>query len=48
MRAQQLREAFLHDVDADTAAFDAMMAARKLQRTLRLRRKRASMLSEQR
>ena len=27
MNAQRLKEAFLHDVDADTQAFDAMMAA---------------------
>ena len=29
-QAQQLKEAFLRDVDADTAAFDEMMAAMKL------------------
>jgi glutamate formiminotransferase/formiminotetrahydrofolate cyclodeaminase len=30
MLAQSLKEAFLHDVDADTAAFDAMMSAMRL------------------
>ena len=30
VRAQRLKEAFLHDVDADTAAFDAMMTAMRL------------------
>lgn len=30
--AQSLKESFLHDVDADTEAFDAMMAAMKLPR----------------
>ena len=30
VQAQMLKEAFLHDVDADTAAFDAMMSAMKL------------------
>ena len=30
VNAQRLKEAFLHDVDADTAAFDAMMAAMRL------------------
>ena len=30
VNAQRLKEAFLHDVDADTAAFDAMMSAMRL------------------
>ena len=30
LNAQRLKEAFLHDVDADTQAFDAMMAAMRL------------------
>ena len=30
VNAQRLKEAFLHDVDADTQAFDAMMAAMRL------------------
>lgn len=30
VNAQRLKEAFLHDVDADTAAFDAMMTAMRL------------------
>ena len=30
VKAQRLKEAYLHDVDADTAAFDAMMAAMRL------------------
>ena len=34
VNAQRLKEAFLHDVDADTQAFDAMMAAMRFQNRL--------------
>ena len=39
VNAQRLKEAFLHDVDADTQAFDAMMAAMRLPKSTPEQRK---------